>query len=153
MLSDADVGHNINLILDNPYGCGEAIPVSGMDLNNYCTAGNYKGNVISTLALGNFDEEKSVKIEEADIVSEFKLKVFPNPFLDRIEIEYQLEEPGNFKIKLENTMGTLFQEEHYENLEPGTIYFDTEGHDLPPGMYLLTISTQQRSESHKLIKQ
>jgi hypothetical protein len=83
------------------------------------------------------------------------IKNYPNPFNNSTEIVYSINEPGNVKIKIYNSIGENISDLVNEYKERGiyTVNFNTliGGHGLSSGIYYYVLNTGSRVISGKMI--
>lgn len=89
------------------------------------------------------------------------IKVFPNPFRNKIDIRFQMEDDrckmGNFPLKIYDASGRLvksFSLSTFNFSLPFSVVWDGRdnvGNDLPSGVYFIKFKTKQLSETRKLL--
>lgn len=95
------------------------------------------------------------KIKNASHFAEL-LKTYPNPVSTTTTIEYQLEKPGQVKIRIYNQQGVLVKELLNKKLPEGKhkLLWDTggkAGKKVDAGVYLCTIHHQNHIHSKRII--
>lgn len=81
------------------------------------------------------------------------LKVFPNPFMDNLKTEFQLESAGSMRILMLNELGKVVQSQNFEGYRgSNSVNLSTRG--LPPGVYIIQVvdSTGQMFGVEKVVK-
>lgn len=73
---------------------------------------------------------------------------FPNPTNGMLHLQFKLEEPGLADIQISNTIGQLLKEIKGEYVHQGLSHLDLS--DLPAGMYLIKVETEQGSVSQRI---
>jgi len=103
---------------------------------------------------GTFCEAKSVPVEEIvpdvdlletkGIATDIQMTIFPNPFIDNIQVNYDFEEQGDYLFHLYDNNGRLLFAKTY-NLSKGkqAVDLDMAAQHLLDGMYILQISDKQ----------
>ncbi len=73
-------------------------------------------------------------------------KVYPNPFTDHLTIQSGTNGPVSYRLS--EISGRILRNGQFDG--PGLFYIETTG--VPPGIYILGISTTQKSENRIIIK-
>ncbi|MCF7824211.1 MAG: T9SS type A sorting domain-containing protein [Candidatus Marinimicrobia bacterium] len=82
-------------------------------------------------------------------------RVFPNPFNNRVGVDYVLHKAGHIQITVRDINGRSVSE--FKKYQPtGEHHYfwdasDLNGHDVSSGMYILTISNGQKWQSRKIV--
>ncbi|WP_337873518.1 T9SS type A sorting domain-containing protein, partial [Ignavibacterium sp.] len=79
------------------------------------------------------------------------LQNFPNPFNSATIIKYQIADESNVKISLYNVLGERLKILSNEFKSVGTHSIIMESDDLPSGVYIYTLETNQKVLTKKLI--
>lgn len=82
----------------------------------------------------------------------FEAKVFPNPTSSSSKLEVDIKDDGIYQISLYNMNGQLIKSLHSGELFNGRQFFDLELDDQNSGMYLITILSENQSETLKVQK-
>ena len=107
-----------------------------------------EGGSLSTPEGGNESVPQGVTPVEASQ----EIDVFPNPFSNDLQVNYQIEEPALLQVDLFSSSGQLMQ--HYEirsEARMGTFTLPTV--QLPPGIYYCQFWDGQESHVFKVLKQ
>lgn len=80
------------------------------------------------------------------------LKVYPNPFKDRIQVDFQLESYSDLNVQLLNVSGQLIQLQEFFQLPSGTHHLEIQETNLSAGIYFLRIATDNEVVIRKIIK-
>jgi hypothetical protein len=80
------------------------------------------------------------------------VEVYPNPFLDKIEIRHGSTRFNTVKISLSMLNGTLVYSDAFENVKPNESLFINSLSHLTNGMYLLKIDIGNWAIFRKLVK-
>jgi hypothetical protein len=78
-------------------------------------------------------------------------KVYPNPFARATTIKYALEELGNVKIEIYNTLGNKISTTLKEHQNVGEHSFEFDADPYATGIYYYTIQTGERINKGKMI--
>jgi len=70
-----------------------------------------------------------------------EVKIYPNPAVNEVNIEFSGLKSGNYTVKLYSMLGQELQSENHDLSEDSTIFLDTS--DYPRGSYLLSVQTPQ----------
>ena len=80
------------------------------------------------------------------------LRVFPNPFQDKVNIEYQLTRSSEVKIEVYNILGARVLEIEHSNQLPGSYHYEIGADQLNAGaVYYLKFSVGDKTSVTKLI--
>ncbi len=88
--------------------------------------------------------------EKPSLPKEFGLKSYPNPFNASTNIAFSLEQPGNVRLEIYNTLGQLTDILADRHFEPGnyTVKFNAEAYS--SGIYFARLVTDSSSSAVKL---
>lgn len=88
-----------------------------------------------------------------DVTKEnIKVNVFPNPASGSVSLNYVLERPGDISIELSNVLGETTTVLQHKNRAAGNYLDEIElGHKFAPGIYLLTLRTQNSVNTQRLV--
>lgn len=104
--------------------------------------------VPSTLRTANENLEENIVLKD-------ELNVFPNPFREKMTLQFTNRESTPFEINLYDLQGNLVhqQQGNTEARNPNVeIVFDTDPVELPDGMYFIEIKTPTKRIMHKVLK-
>jgi len=76
---------------------------------------------------------------------------YPNPFTDKLTIQYQLNQPSSASVKILNIQGMVILSETNEVSEAGSNYFELNTAHLIPGFYLVRLITIEDAFSHAIV--
>lgn len=76
---------------------------------------------------------------------------FPNPFGDRLFVEYDLDRAEDVTIELMDITGRILFSEVVENSSAGGYKHEIETAALPEGMFLLRVSTERSTQVSKVL--
>jgi hypothetical protein len=134
---------NIELLIGTPDQCsGFRQPVDAARLTTFCGS-KYNPNSPASLIR---NEQNGLKVLQ-------NLNISPNPFSREFNINFILEEETKIKIDLFNSVGQNIKNITNEIRGVGNHLVVFEGSDLAPGIYLLTLRTQNGTETKKIVKQ
>jgi GEVED domain/Secretion system C-terminal sorting domain/Fibronectin type III domain len=80
------------------------------------------------------------------------LNVYPNPFTDRIQLDFELQKSSNVLIQLYNLNGQLLQALQTDKLSSDMQRFELTTRDLSAGMYLVQLATEDDVVIRKVVK-
>ncbi|WP_276497385.1 T9SS type A sorting domain-containing protein [Pontibacter litorisediminis] len=100
---------------------------------------------------GDFAYSKVVAVRLSSEASAQRLKVWPNPFVQEINIEVFADEAGEASIILTALQGQRVYQENIQ-LAPGFNRLSLPLTSLPKGMYILQLQNNALSESTKVVK-
>lgn len=132
-----------------------------VDLTNYLGSFGFKakfeniGYGGNALWLDNINMTGVVSISEAEAGRKWAFNVSPNPFSDRIEVQYQLKAKANITFALFDLSGKEIVKTESGWKAPGNYQWEMPGNtvqELPAGIYILRGTGAGRSLAHKLVK-
>jgi hypothetical protein len=116
---------------------------------------NVSQDYTGDLYFAKINKTTSVQDNNAPINYDMYIKNYPNPFNNTTEIVYSINEPGNVKINLFNSIGENVTEIVNEYKDKGVyaVNFNTSsvGHGLSSGIYFYVLNTASRIVSGKMI--
>jgi PKD repeat protein len=126
----------------------------------YFCGNNYTESGIYTCLLQNYLNCDSmvtlylnVLSAEKEILTSHDFKVYPNPFVDEITVEWEQKTPTFLEISMLNTMGqTIKKVLNQSSMHTGNHSLKLPLGDLPEGCYFLLFRTENGVISKKLIK-
>lgn len=80
------------------------------------------------------------------------LNIYPNPFSDRVQLDFELKQSADVTVELLNVSGKLIQIQQLDNLGSGTHQTAIVQTDLSAGMYIIRLSTADEVMMRKVIK-
>ncbi|MBL4705988.1 MAG: T9SS type A sorting domain-containing protein [Flavobacteriales bacterium] len=80
-----------------------------------------------------------------------EVSVYPNPFNDRTNVNILLQEDARISMKLEDVSGRLIKKIPAKVFSKGRSLYVLEQAGLPPGVYLLHVTSEDNSYIQKLI--
>jgi Secretion system C-terminal sorting domain len=145
----ANIPANADITIGLPTECQGGIvpPQSPSQLYAFCAkAGTKKYNPEAPASLvANDNERKTGKRGEFNIS--------PNPFTNQITIDLNIEEATSANLDLSNAVGQTLKSMRLGVKEKGSYQETIETNDLAPGIYFLTLRTQNGTETKKIVKQ
>ncbi len=104
-------------------------------------------------SLSNLDDNKLQGTGVRDVLSaENNLRVFPNPFRDKVQVEYLIQQPSGVKIEVYNILGVRILELENTHQMPGVYNYEIRAEDLDgSSIYYLRFSVDGRTSVKKLI--
>ncbi|HQF28458.1 MAG TPA: T9SS type A sorting domain-containing protein [Bacteroidia bacterium] len=130
------------------------IPWLNYQLKGDCLAGIQFDSLITTDASINY-QKSCVLCSTSTAVNELNntnVEVYPNPFLDKIEIRLSSTGFNSVKISLSMLNGTKVYSDAFENVKPNESLFINSLSHLTNGMYLLKIDIGNGAIFRKLVK-
>jgi hypothetical protein len=141
----SQLNSNIDLQIGIPNGCDQIIaPVSNTFAQNFCNSSQYRPQIQSL---------KVPTIPAVSNVNSHSFLISPNPFTDQITIDLNIEEATNANLDLSNAVGQTLKSMRLGVKEKGSYQETIETNDLAPGIYFLTLRTQNGTETKKIVKQ
>ena len=145
---------NEQWIDNNPPSGTVYYQVAGVVANPCSPSGNYKaGTGPYTHSLSNLDDNKLKETSVQDrIAGAQNLHVFPNPYRDLVNIEYQLSKSSEVRIEVFSILGVRVLEIEHGNQLPGTYHYEIGADQLNAGsVYYLKFSVGDKTSVTKLI--
>jgi len=80
------------------------------------------------------------------------LKVYPNPYNDKVTIDYNIKKAGNVNIAIYNNLGELIQMLVNKHCEPGSFTIDWKPAYKVNGVYYCTLGSETNFRTVKIVK-
>jgi predicted outer membrane repeat protein len=133
---------------------------TGLNLPLMDLLGNYRiwdgdGDGIERIDMGAYESDAPVYvgIPQSEIANpKSGIQIFPNPFITRTTIEFYLPQTSTVSIQIFNAMGAKVAELHQGTLPAGQQQFTWHADDLPKGLYLYRVQTENETSTQKIIK-
>lgn len=98
-----------------------------------------------------------VSVEDENLMPLPQISSYPNPFVDRATIEYELKEAGETKIEIYNLKGQLVKEisSGHQRIGQHQVTWDgknNRGERCSDGVYLLRINDGRNTHTKKIVK-
>ena len=132
---------------------------TGDELQNFTQV--VQNDSILTLNSLNINPDVAFLIVNTDVVninettespSNFEVSQnFPNPFNNQTKIVFHLPQNGDVKIELFDILGSRIKSVELKNLSAGKNFYDLNGDNLSSGVYLLTVSFENKHSVKKLM--
>jgi len=106
---------------------------------------------------GYFSFENPVNILDNQLIND-KFNVFPNPFTNQLEIQLATDRSLHFQIIINNLLGQNIQVINLSNPDKAEeISFEWDGRDIsgkscPAGIYFITVISNSRKCTKKVVK-
>ena len=163
-LATANFGsNNVSILLGN--GNGTYAAATNFTLGNgpiSIAVGDFNGDGMADFTVANSSDNTagvmlySMPVKQASILNETKLNtanIYPNPFVNNINVDYTLNESGKCNIAIYNSIGqkVIVLVEEYKSEGNYNLNYNTS--DLPAGLYTCEIYINgENSKFHKVIK-
>ncbi len=95
--------------------------------------------------------EKSGNETEEELIKEYAVSNYPNPFNPTTTVRYQLPKAGHVQIKVYDAIGKEVATLVNEHLESGRYEVRFGDDNLPSGMYIYTIKVNDYFASKKML--
>ena len=96
-------------------------------------------------------EVAQVTATERNTVLPYQLTSYPNPSSDRVAVHYAVPVAGLIQLTLHDEYGRLIASLATQRHSVGEHILHYQVTGLPPGLYLLRLSTQERTMMHKMV--
>ncbi|MFK7981539.1 MAG: T9SS type A sorting domain-containing protein, partial [Saprospiraceae bacterium] len=93
----------------------------------------------------------STSVEE-QFVLDIELQMTPNPFTEKVQVQFNLEERMNVQLEIYNVTGQLITAQDDETLAAGFHTKEIAAADLKAGVYFFKLRTSQGTATTKMIK-
>jgi len=90
---------------------------------------------------------------EINFPMNLKTNIFPNPFIQQVNIVFELPDPQKIEVSLYNSTGKKIRIIDVGQKVRGTYSYSIEGTQLPAGMYFVVLQTESGTLTSKIIKQ
>jgi hypothetical protein len=91
--------------------------------------------------------------QNRQVIYDTLLSIYPNPFLETFNIEINANTLPNPHTNITDLMGRSIVRKNFENVDlAGQNVTITLGKEIPPGPYIISITTQNRSFNTIIIK-
>lgn len=134
---------------DQPLSIGETYPVciarGPNGANNFTTTH-------AAAAMAEITLVEPTSVEEGTIVkvpTDAILSIQPNPFRNRTQVKYRLQESSRVQISFYNLKGQLVHREVRDE-QKGEHILNWQAKDLPSGIYLMQLTTDRGSDSQRI---
>jgi hypothetical protein len=75
----------------------------------------------------------------------WQISAYPNPVRDELRIQFDLPDPADFLVEIQDITGRLVRQEQYNHINPGDVV-PVEMSTLSEGVYFFRISTTDRKQ-------
>ena len=143
---------NVEIIAGKtPINCASpSQPVSADRMRQFCSGSEYKANTAPSSATSHQNDDYLIQQVKKASTS---FEISPNPFSNTISLEYSVAEDQTVRIDLANALGQTVKSLNFGTRGKGSYQETIETPDLAPGVYFLTLRTQNGSETKKIVKQ
>ena len=104
---------------------------------------------------GRFTYSKVVNVNLGNIynIGEITIEnVFPNPFTEQVSIQYNSSKKQNVELKITDMGGKVIVSEKLQSSSGTNTYQYSASNDLPGGIYLITLSTSNKTLTQRIVK-
>ena len=98
-----------------------------------------------------FTTPVSVEDETEIIPKDFSLSIYPNPFNPTAKINFRNSEAGKYQIRVFNLLGEEVMMLFNDYLETGNHTFELRMNNLPSGIYLVNVRSENINLSEKVV--
>jgi Secretion system C-terminal sorting domain len=127
-------------------------PMTASQIQTFCTSSVYKAKD-QTLALTKNDPTTDKDDVKGNRYKDVNFTISPNPFTNQITVDLNIEEATSANLDLSNAVGQTLKSMRLGVKEKGSYQETIETNDLAPGIYFLTLRTQNGTETKKIVKQ
>ncbi|MCF8226726.1 MAG: DUF362 domain-containing protein [Bacteroidales bacterium] len=109
-------------------------------------SGNFGGDGIHLIRWVN-GEIVGIGNKQSGFAQTFDVKTYPNPATERFSIEFELHKESNIEIRLTDLSGRTVRILDDRMVPAGTFTREYNTGDLPPGIYLCSVSAAQKGNT------
>lgn len=113
-------------------------------------------NTPKTIKTAYYGDARSIEQEQNTDENKFanQVRIYPNPFKKKINVEYQIKEPSDVQIALYNNAGQKIKDYLYTNQPEGcyTKSITTTGQGFSDGVYFVKVKAGSQLIKNKMIK-
>lgn len=121
------------------------------DVRPYYSVDGTYANPSWVAAYGQVGQKDSAKTFLNELIKDYTIGNYPNPFNPNTKINYQLPQSGYVTIKVYDAIGSEVATLVNEYKESGKYEVDFAGSDLPSGMYIYSMKVNGFTESKKML--
>ncbi len=158
---DINVNSGVNIVGNIEFRSGQVLPpgfpsdpplppMSASEIQTFCTTSAYKAKDATFKADTDTPGDAYVKGVKGKT---FDFNISPNPFSNEITVDFMAESETSMSIDLANALGQTVKSLNFGTKGKGSYQETIETPDLAPGVYFLTLRTQNGSETKKIVKQ
>jgi hypothetical protein len=127
---------------------------SGAILELYLTGGQDSPNsgMVETLSVGYGNNLLPLSTTERFPEGYGLINSFPNPFRNSFTVDLNLFSPSDVSFVISDIAGKILKNELWPDQAAGSAQVNINANDLPPGVYIGTLSAGSSTQSIKLIK-
>lgn len=92
-------------------------------------------------------------ITEHDFVNGIRMETYPNPAVDQVNLDYQIEEAADVKVSIMDMTGKIVKTEDFGQKEAGKHNVQISANDLNAGNYIYVLEAGNKRLAKKLVIQ
>jgi hypothetical protein len=81
------------------------------------------------------------------------VKVYPNPFNHNFTIQYELTQPGNVNLEIQDLTGRIIHSSTENYSSSGNVEMEVKNLDVPAGIYILKMVMNGSTYTRKIVAQ
>ena len=97
---------------------------------------------VSTVTMGVHDDQK---------LQDFVFNVFPNPFTNKVFVEFELLQNSDIEISIFNLLGIKVASKESPKLSAGNHILELEVLNAPQGEYIIQVKTERATITKKIV--
>jgi len=90
-------------------------------------------------------------VENTLTASGFSMEVWPNPFVERIQIRYTVVETSQVRIAVYDMMGKIVEILDECTMSPGSVTLEWDAANYPAGTYILKLTSEDESVMERVV--
>jgi predicted alpha-1,6-mannanase (GH76 family) len=134
------ISHDV-VLPSGTYSIRLATATGGLNVNRFHITNNLAARSITEATLTGIVKEEN------------RYQAFPNPFKANAVISVSIAEPGHAEISVLNSKGSTLTNLHNGFLTAGLHQFELNGCNMPPGLYVYSVSHKGKRTIQKIIKE
>ena len=147
----------LSLVQGNEYQALIPEQADGDTIRYYIYAADESGHNANHPFIGQSDPHLFVVVSSTGIATNEPLginveKVYPNPFSNKVTIQYKIDKSVNINFVLTNSLGQVICDDTYENVSSGKNIIQISGSNLKPGIYIYYLSSDNKTVRGKVMK-
>ncbi|MEN8156986.1 MAG: T9SS type A sorting domain-containing protein [Bacteroidota bacterium] len=92
-----------------------------------------------------FQQPFNTGVGITEIEMDWQISVYPNPVIDELYIRFDISDPGDFLIEVQDVTGRLITQKQHDQVKPGDIVLLGTSH-YTPGIYFLKVLNGDRQQ-------
>lgn len=108
--------------------------------------------LVKDIKPGEIKDQLKLSDKDDHILVEGKIKVYPNPFTNKVIVDFELTKSTMVQVQLKTIDGKIVFTKTANILKSGYFTFPVQPKNILPGVYFLTVNYNQQAKIIKVIK-